>query len=107
MRITGPIRETQDMRRQQAWILPSHLCFAVGTHPLQLATSPQFGHLGVELMCQDYGERHELRCFIRGVAEHHALITCTHVFIGTAYMHTLCYVRALLLDGNLEHTMEV
>ena len=38
--------------------------------------------------------RHQLRRFVGGVAEHHALVT------GTAGVHTLRDVRRLLVDGR-------
>ena len=51
----------------------AYLCLGVRAQPGHLAAPPQLGHLGVETVGQDDGERHALLRLVGGVAEHQAL----------------------------------
>lgn len=51
----------------------SNLSFRVGSDPRQRSIPTQLGHLGVELVSQDDGERHALLRLIRGITKHETL----------------------------------
>lgn len=83
-RPSGIVIFYRDLRfavRQQEWNIP------ILAHQSQL--------IG-QLMCQHDRQRHELRCFITGVAEHHALVTSSaRTVIGSRRN-----IAGLLLDGG-------
>ena len=81
-------------------VLDGHLGLGVGAHPGEEALVPGLGHPLAEAGGKDVGHGHELGGLVGGIAEHVALITGTEVVIGTADVHTLSNVGALLLDGN-------
>ena len=75
-------------------VFDGHLALAVGAQIRQLAGLANRGQLAAELVGQRDGRGHQLGSFVRGVAEHHALVA------GAARVHALRDVARLLVDGR-------
>ena len=75
-------------------VFHGNLALAVGAQVRQLAGLAHFGKLAGQLVGQRDGGRHQLRRFVRGIAEHHALIA------GAAGVNALGNVARLLVDGR-------
>ena len=63
----------------------AYLRLGVRAEPGHLAAPPQLGHLSVETVGQDDGERHALLCLVRGVAEHQTLPAPAHNTLGVSH----------------------
>ena len=63
-------------------------------------SQPHLCELVAKLCSENMGQGHELFRLIGGVAEHVALVSCSHVFkgFGAETMHTLANVWRLLFD---------
>ena len=65
----------------------AYLCLGVRAQPGHLTAPPQLGHLGVETVGQDDGERHALLRLVRGVAEHQTLPAPATLGVSLTVMH--------------------
>ena len=74
-------------------VLDADLALAVGTQEIELAGAPHFAQLANQLVGQHDRQRHQLRGFVAGVAEHQALVA------GAAGIDAHGDVGRLALDG--------
>ena len=89
-------------------ILHGDLALAIGPHIGQQAGLADNGHLSAQLLGQGQGQGHQLRRFVAGVAEHHALVAGTLAQLGLraglvfqGLVHAHGDIRGLLVDrGN-------
>lgn len=81
-------------------VLNSDLGLGVGSQPRDVAGSSCSAHLGVELVCEEEGQRQQLRSLVGGVSEHDTLVTGTELLKSLLVVKTLGDVGRLLLNGN-------
>ena len=84
-------------------IFHSHLCLAVRTEIGQCLILPEFCQLLAKLMGQRNCQRHQFRCFVAGIAKHHALISGTRFgrFAASGFdsiVNAHSNIRRLLVD---------
>ena len=75
------------------YITETRLCLRVRPSPRQLAASPQLGHLSVQLMSENYGQRHAFLRLVCRVAEHETLVSGPDLVLVTPLVHALGDVR--------------
>ncbi len=74
-------------------ILDADLALAVGPQEVELTPATHLAQLAAQLVGHHDGQRHQLRRFIAGIAEHETLVA------GAAGIHAHCDVGRLALDG--------
>ena len=85
-------------------IFDGHLAFGIRTEVGHfLAFAPYVGQHAQDFVAQVEGQRHEVFCFVGGVAEHHALVART-LLHGVFALHAPVDVRALFMDGRQHAT---
>ena len=88
-----------DFDRLAVAIFDGHLGFAVGPEKISFAAFANFREIVNQAMRHLNRERHQLRRFIAGIAEHHALIAGALFLVQPfAFGNALRNIRRLLLD---------
>ena len=80
-------------------ILNRNLCFSVRPQVIDQTFLANPGKALCQLMGQRDGKRHQLRCFIAGIAEHHALVTRSVLFFTG--LSCLLLHRAIHTEGDI------
>ena len=94
-----------DFDRSAVAVFHGDLGFAVGSEKIRLAAFADLGQVFDQAMRHLDRERHQLRCLIASVTEHHALIAGALLLVQAfAFGDALRDIRRLLLDRGQNRT---